>query len=473
KPRLAESWEIAPDLKSITFKLRRGVKFHSGTPFNADAVVFSFDRIFKEGDPNGKDGQFLYKSFVPFYEKTEKLDDLTVRVVFNQTDALILQRFALDTSYIADPEAVKKHGNRDYSTDAKKYSGTGPYKSVELQPQQLVRLERNEDWWGTPKPAFKNLVFRLFGRDQAGGDARVNALLAREIDVGLYLPGTRRNDLAKAAGQGLETQWFPQFVLGYFYINHTLPVFKDKRIRQAMARSLDRKKFLEATTGPTTIPHSGFWYPDSPFYNKDASLEFDPALAKKLLEDAGFTKVGADGIRERPSDGTRLSFNFTFGGTAASPPDVYTFWQQQLKELIGAEAKMLPFDPGISHEFEKGPLGPQNLGISSFGVGTWLGDPEFAYDRWITEKRGPVGFNHSQYSNPEMDSLYKQSRGIGDPEKRAEIFKKMQAIAAEDVAWIPFNITTLGGAWWKDRASNITAGATQYSYPWTYELPKG
>jgi peptide/nickel transport system substrate-binding protein len=473
QPRLAESWEIADDLTSITFHLRQGVTFHDGSPFNADAVVFSFERIFKEDNEFHAEGTFYYSGLVPFYDRTEKVDDYTVTVTFTQPDALILQRFAIDTSYIANPAAVQEYGNRDYSTDPTKYSGTGPYKCVELRPKELIRLERNEEWWGDPKPAFKNLVFRLFTNDTAGADARVNALLAREIDVALYVPGTRRNDVQEAGEQGLEHEWFSQAVLGYYYLNHTLPLFEDKRVRQALAHSFDRATFYEATVGPTTIPWGGFWYPGSPYYNEEAHLDYDPDRVIALLEEAGFTEIGDDGIRVRPSDGLRASFKFGWAGAAnANPPDDRLFWSQQLKDLFGVEAELQAFDPGLSADFEKGPLAPQNLGVYSWGVGTFLADPEFAYNRWTCAERTPTGFNASQYCNEQMDALYNQSKGIGDMAQRAEIFQQMQALAADEVPWIPSSIATMGGAWWADKVSGVTAGATQYSYIWTYQLPQ-
>lgn len=469
KPRLAESWEVAPDLKSVVFRLRKGVKFHSGTPFNADAVVYSFDRIYDENHPRYGDAIFYYTSWIPFYEGVEKIDDFTVKFTFSEPDVLILQRFALWVSSIVDPVALEEAGSRDYSLDPTKFSGTGPYKAVELRQDEIAVLERNEDWWGSPKPDFQKLIFRLILDD----DARVNALLAREVDVALYMPGDRRKDLEDATAQGLEVEWFPQTVLGYYYINHTLPFFQDKRVRQAIARSFDRETFYEATAGPTTIPQGGFWYPDSPFFNPEAEVNFNPVLAKSLLEEAGFTEIGSDGIRVRPSDGLRAEFVFNWSGAPGQAPnDDLVFWSQQLKELLQVDAPLEASDPGLSHDFEKGPLTAENLGISSFGVGTFLGDPEFALDRWTCAQRVPDGFNASQYCSEEMDALYQASRGESDLQKRADIFNQMQALAAEDIPWIPSSIATMGAAWWPDKVSDVTAGHIQSTFPWTYKLPK-
>ena len=213
KPRLAESWEVAPDATSVTFTLREGVTWHNGDPFTPEDVVFNFNRIFRDDDPYHAEGTFYYNGFAqPFYGDTEVLDGRTVRVNLTQPDALAAEKFgALDSSYMAHPPSVMEHGNREYSTDPDKYVGTGPYIPVEVRPAELVRMVRNENWWG-PKPDFKELIFRIFPRGAAGTDARVNALLAGEIDVALYTPATRRNDLFRTPGIG--AKWVPQLRAG-------------------------------------------------------------------------------------------------------------------------------------------------------------------------------------------------------------------------------------------------------------------
>ncbi len=173
-----------------------------------------------------------------------------------------------------------------------------------------------------------------------------------------------------------------------------------------------------------------------------------------------------------PQTISRAAFKFQWAGLAnAQPPDDRIFWSQQLAELFGVEATLEAYDPGLSADFENGPLAPQNLGIYSWGVGTFLADPEFAYNRWTCDERTPDGFNASQYCNETLDGLYTDSKGENDMTARVELFKEMQAMAADEIPWIPASIATMGGAWWTDKVSNVTAGATQYSYPWTYQLP--
>ena len=462
KPRLAESYEVASDATSVTFTLREGVTWHNGDPFTPEDVVFNFDRIFRDDDPYHAEGTFYYNSFAqPFYDSTDVVDARTVRVNLTQPDALAAEKFgALDSSYMAHPPSVMEHGNREYSTDADKYVGTGPYIPVELRPAELVRMVRNENWWG-PKPDFDELIFRLFPGGSAGADARVNALLAGEVDVALYTPATRRNDLFRTPGIG--AKWFPNFVLGYFYINHTFPLFQDSRVRRAVARSFDRVTFYEATAGPTVLPWGKFWFPGSPYLNEAAEVDYDPAQVASLMQDAGFA-MGGDGVWAQ-SDGTRAEFKIQYRGDPGSPPDRETFWIQGLNDL-GFSVELEAWDPAIGADFENGPYAQQNLHVGAWGVGVFLGDPAFAYQRWTAGD----DFARSYMDNAEMNQLYKDILVEADAANRTAKVHRMQEIAAEEVAWIPTTVSTLGAAWREEKVTNVTSGATQYSYPWLYKV---
>ena len=462
KPRLAESYEVASDATSVTFTLREGVTWHNGDPFTPEDVQFNFDRIFRDDDPYHAEGTFYYNSFAqPFYDSTDVVDARTVRVNLTQPDALAAEKFgALDSSYMAHPPSVMEHGNREYSTDADKYVGTGPYIPVELRPAELVRMVRNENWWG-PKPDFDELIFRLFPGGSAGADARVNALLSGEVDVALYTPATRRNDLFRTPGIG--AKWFPNFVLGYYYINHTFPLFQDSRVRRAVARSFDRVTYYEATAGPTVLPWGRFWFPGSPYLNDAAELDYSPDQVASLMQEAGFS-MGGDGVWAQ-SDGTRAEFKIQYRGDPGSPPDQETFWIQGLNDL-GFSVELEAWDPAIGADFENGPYAQQNLHVGGWGVGVFLGDPAFAYQRWTAGD----DFARSYMDNAEMNQLYKDILVEADAANRTAKVHRMQEIAAEEVAWIPTTVSTLGAAWREEKVTNVTSGATQYSYPWLYKV---
>ncbi|MCY3782362.1 MAG: ABC transporter substrate-binding protein [Chloroflexi bacterium] len=461
KPRLAESWEVAPDATSVTFTLREGVTWHNGDPFTPEDVVFNFNRIFRDDDPYHAEGTFYYNGFAqPFYGDTEVLDGRTVRVNLTQPDALAAEKFgALDSSYMAHPPSVMEHGNREYSTDPDKYVGTGPYIPVEVRPAELVRMVRNENWWG-PQPDFKELIFRIFPGGAAGADARVNALLAGEVDVALYTPATRRNDLFRTPGIG--AKWFPNFVLGYFYINHTFPLFQDNRVRQAVARSFDRVSYYEATAGPTVLPWGRFWFPGSPYLNDAAELDYDPAQVASLMQDAGFS-MGGDGVWANGD--MRAEFKIQYRGDPGAPPDRETFWMQGLNDQ-GFSVELEAWDPAIGADFDNGPFAQQNLHLGGWGVGVFLGDPAFAYQRWTA---GDL-FSRSYMDNAEMNQLYQDILVEADADNRTSKVHRMQEIAADQVAWIPATVSTLGAAWREEKVTNVTSGATQYSYPWLYKV---
>jgi peptide/nickel transport system substrate-binding protein len=326
------------------------------------------------------------------------------------------------------PPSVQKYGNRGYSTDPKKFVGTGPYKPVDLEPNVTVRLQRHEEWWG-PKPDFQEIVFRRYDRS-AGGSPQLNALLSGELDVAFALPGDRRDEVSRATG--ISSKFFPTFVLNYFWINHTFPLFKDELIRQAIAFSYDRVKFNEATYGPTVIPQSKFWFPGSPYLNDSADVAYDPQKVKALMEQAGF-KTAADGVWTKP-DGTRAEFKLQYRAQPGAPAPVeHLFWQQGLKDQ-GFDVELQVFDPGLPFSRDGGGVfDKKNLQVSNTGVAVTLGDPSFGMQRWTIDEP----FNFSWMDDPDMNRLFVEQNKEIDQTKRIALVKQMQAIAAKLIPGSP------------------------------------
>ena len=181
------------------------------------------------------------------------------------------------------------------------------------------------------------------------------------------------------------------------------------------------------------------------------------------MQDAGFSK-GGDGVWAK-ADGTRAEFKIQFRGDPGSPPDRETFWMQGLNDL-GFQVGLEAWDPALGADFENGPYAPQNLHLGGWGVGVFLGDPAFCYQRWTAGD----DFARSYMDNAEMNQLYKDILVEADATDRTAKIKRMQEIAAEEVAWVPTRVATMGAAWRPDKVTNVTSGATQYSYPWWYKV---
>jgi len=157
KPCLAESWDISEDGTEIVFHLRKGVKFHDGTDFNADAVIFSFERQFNPEHPHYQYGEWVYWGIM-FTDiiRIEKIDDYTIKLVLKNPNASIMTSLAMFTVCIVSPTNAEK-----YKEDAfKNPCGTGPFKFVEWVKDDHITLEANEDYW-RERPQLDQLIFRV------------------------------------------------------------------------------------------------------------------------------------------------------------------------------------------------------------------------------------------------------------------------------------------------------------------------
>ena len=188
QPSLAESWTY--EGTSATFKLRSNVKFQDGTPFNADAVVFNYRRVWDATFDANKDVKFPYAPRVPF-KSVEKVDDKTVKVTFttSRSDTMLLMTTA--PALIQSPTAVQKMNAADYTFKA---VGTGPFKIASYQDNARIELERNDDYWGA-KPAATRVILVV----KQDASALVNDLLSGAIDA-MRDPSIEQIDQIKGRG---------------------------------------------------------------------------------------------------------------------------------------------------------------------------------------------------------------------------------------------------------------------------------
>jgi peptide/nickel transport system substrate-binding protein len=163
EPGLAESWEISADGLEYTLHLRQGVKFHDGTPFNAESVKFNLERQFDVNHPYHNTGDFAYADFTwGSVKQVDVVDEYTVKITLKNVLAPFISHLAMHPSFMVSPDAIKKYG-RDISTHP---VGTGPFKFVSWTPGAEVVEEKNPDYWGTPAHV-DQLIFRPIIEDQA------------------------------------------------------------------------------------------------------------------------------------------------------------------------------------------------------------------------------------------------------------------------------------------------------------------
>lgn len=283
-PGLAESWEVSPDGLTYTFKLRQGVKFHDGTDFNADAVVFNFDRWM-----NGDADKFPYYTMFGGYKADEghvikevkAVDANTVQFVLKRPQAPFLKNLAMSPFGIASPTAVKKYGDKFRENPV----GTGPFKFVEWKQNDTITLEKNPDYWQKGLPKLNKVIFRVIPENTA----RLNALANGEIDL---MDGLNNSDEASVTSNDkLQVIERPSMNVGYVGLTSTHKPLDNKLVRQALNYATDKQSIIDSFYGGKAIPAKNTMPPSIEGYNDAVeAYPYDLEKAKALLKEAGFEK---------------------------------------------------------------------------------------------------------------------------------------------------------------------------------------
>jgi peptide/nickel transport system substrate-binding protein len=296
EPALAEKWEVSRDGKVWTFQIRRSVKFHDGTPLDAAAVVWNFERWWKAAHPQhdnqvkaGQTFEYWEAQFAGFDDKSivsavEAVGTHTVRITLKEPQAPFLANLAMFVFDIASPKAVERWG-----TEFGKHPvGTGAYKFVEWKPNQEVVLEANPDYWGQ-KPRIKRLVVRNI-KDNS---QRLGALKAGEIHG---MEGLNPDDVGVVKGDAnLQLLLRPTNTTGYIAFNYKVKEFQDKRVRQAFAQAINKRGIVDALYGGTGLVASQFQPPALWGYNRELKdYEYSPTQAQALLREAGHSQGLSD-----------------------------------------------------------------------------------------------------------------------------------------------------------------------------------
>ena len=438
KPDLAESWDISDDGTVYTFHLRQDVVWHDGEPFNADDVVFTLNALAHPDYIGGNENRVLgivgaaevQAGEAETISGIEKLDDYTVQITLPEPNAAFMAN--MYTSIL--PEHVLGAENPgEWETDSFNRApvGTGKYKFVEWKSGQYIRLERNEDYYGD-KPSIKDVVIQ-FGDETT----LVAALLNGEIDVLYNLPTAEVENVEAIDGVSLYTyEEMTVYYIGFNMLNETL---SDLRVRQALAHGLDKQTVIDTVYGNGLAFVADDIFPSNHWSHSDTVTvyDYDPELAKSLLEEAGYVMNESTGFYEKDGKPLHLTYDLSTGATGEA---MATLFQQQWKE-IGVDlevitqdfatlafTKLLP-DSGATETTA------DSYQMYTLGFGVEV-DPN-EYNEYLSTNTGAGSWNFGHYSNPEVDELFKLQLTQTDPEERAETFHKIADIESNDLYWIP------------------------------------
>ncbi|MBI3964028.1 MAG: twin-arginine translocation signal domain-containing protein [Chloroflexi bacterium] len=443
-PSLAEKIDISPDGKVYTFQLRKGVKFHDGSPWNTEAFKFNVERNYKSDHPFfHKVGAGVTRLVYLAVDRTEVENELTVRMHLKQVYGDFLHYMSLWTNNMASPEAIKKHGNEKYGENP---SGTGPFKFVEHVKNERIVLERFNDYWGE-KPYLDKIIWRPIPE----ASQRVNSLLTKEVDWIDSLAADDRTRIEANKELVFSTAVYP----------HTwvwIPTFRDKpwsirEVRQAVNHAIDRERLVRDVLKGTAEPAYQGFAPGSTAFRplpEELKMKYDPAKAKELLKQAGYPD-GFDTEVWIPLSGSGMMI----------PGPMNEFIQQNLAQ-VGVRVKFKTFEwQTYLQNYFKGI--PEGVGAFNQAITVDLG---FNGNRFNSQLHPPNGNNVMWYTNSKVDDLLKQAAVTPDETKRNAIYADIDVECVKDAVWI-YVVHDKGPKAWHQKVQGF-----YHPHAWVYSFKK-
>ncbi|MFP4466582.1 MAG: peptide-binding protein [Candidatus Goldiibacteriota bacterium] len=410
---LAESWEIKDDGKLIVFHLKKGVKWHDGADFTAEDVKFTYEKYM---DPGVKTA---YRSLFEPVSRVVVKDDYTLEVYYEKPFAPALQYWGASI--------IPRHILHDKDFNSAEFNrnpvGTGPYVFKKWLTARQIELEANENYFDG-KPYISRYIYRIIP-DQS---VQFMELASGSVDMmslnsDLYFSRADTPEFKKKFNKFK----IPAFTYVYIGYNNENPLFADKKVRQALSYAVNRKEIIKNVKLGLARPISGPFIPGSAFYNENVPYyRYDIEKAEKLLNEAGWRK-NSSGMLEK--DGKPFEFTLMTNQGNKERETIAAITQQQLSKLgIKVEIRVLAWSIFITEFINKRKFDAVVMGWSL------TRDPD-CYDIWHSSKTKEGEFNFIAYSNPEVDRLCIEGREVYDPEKRAEIYRKIHSLISEDAPY--------------------------------------
>lgn len=273
QPGLAESWEYLDD-NTLQFKLRQGVEFHNGEPFNAEAVKFSFDRLL---GPEGQKGP-QYSNYTSI-ESVEVVDEFTVKMNLKSPDPVLLTKLAGYGAVIVPPKYVQENDDEHFNANP---VGTGPFKMTEYKRDQTIVLEKNENYWKEGLPKLDKVSFKVIPE----ASTRLAELQTGKIDIMKRVEVAQADTIKETEFLKLEEVGTPT-VYSLRFDTAKAPM-DDVKVRQAINYAIDKTAIIDEILGGYGVPISTFQSELSFGNNPDLKpYPYDPEKAKELLAEAG------------------------------------------------------------------------------------------------------------------------------------------------------------------------------------------
>lgn len=400
QPGLATEWSVVDDT-TWEFKLQQDVMFHDGTPFNAEAVQTTINRLL---DPEVGSPQ---REKFAMIEEVEVVDDYTVRFHLSYPYAPLLSILASQEGSMISPKAIadNSEGLKDNPV------GTGPYTFEKWTSGQEVSIVKNDGYWGEPA-AVERVVFKVVPEDAT----RLAMIETGEAHINDQVPVTEIERIE--ASDTMELYRTEGLAVEYLGFNVEKEPFDDVRVRQAISQAIEREAIISGVYNNVGTLANSAMSPKVFGYSENSTpLDYDLNAAKELLKEAGI------------EEGYKISLLTSDRKERINMAEVI---QSQLKG-IGIDVEIQVMEYGAFIEMTNN--GEHQMFISGWGNATGDGDYN-QYNLFHSASHGPAG-NSFYYSNPEVDQLIEQARQETDEEARKAMYEQALQIELDEAVYVP------------------------------------
>lgn len=406
KPHLAESWELTDS--SVTFRLRDDVRWHDGVPVTPEDVAFTFELA-----KNPETASLLGSAYLNQVASATVLDERTIRFNFVSPHAQALDGFWWPPlprhllEGIPPAELAQAPFNQQPV-------GSGPFRFLSWERNQQLRLAANDDY---PeglggRPYVDQVVFRVIPEPTT----MITELLNGSADmIGYTLLPDQAVQLTNQ--RGVELRHYPSREFTYVGWNNDHPLFEDARVRRALAMGINRPELIHAMLHDLAVPATGMIPPWSPLYHEIEPLPYDPAEARRLLGEAGWTDSNGDGVLDRA--GRPFRFQLLVNSANRMHQDIATVMQQGWGELgIAVELRTLEFQTLLQQHRAR----QYDAVISNWTLDNFKVDPTPLFS--CEQARQPGSANRAGFCDPAVDRLIQTGLSSTDPAEAAPIWRE-------------------------------------------------
>ena len=408
-PVLADSFSVSKDGLVYTIKIKKGIKFHDGTDFKADAVKANFDRV---TDPANKLKRFaLYGNI----GKTEVVDDYTARITLKTPFSPFINQLAHPSGVMISPTALKQWGNKEIGFHP---VGTGPFKFVEWKSTDYLKVTKFDGYWQKGLPKVDSITWKPVPE----GGTRASMLQTGETHYA-QVP-YELADTIKARPE-LDVVTAPSIMIRYLSMNMLQKPFDNPKVREALSHAINRDALIKVAFNGYAEPAQGYAPPLVEYAIKTTLKPYNVARAKQLLAEAGYPNG--------------FETELWAGYASSTARKVVEFLQQQLQQ-VGIRTRITLLESGQRVQKVESWQDPATAPVRLLYLG-WsssTGEADWALRPLLYgESAPPRSMNTAYYKSPVFDAAIKNAQLTNDSVEKARLYREAQLAATADMPWVP------------------------------------